>query len=127
MATVQNDLFHLGSDLCILEEDKETMPVPQVEPRHVDALEAAMDAWQKELTPLENFVLPGGTQGAAALHLARTICRRAERLLVALAREEAVGEHVVAYINRLSDTLFVAARYENHRKGLPDVTWDSRA
>ena len=75
----------------------------------------------------EDFVLPGGSPAAAHLHVARTVCRRAERVLVALARGEKVGAHVVRYVNRLSDLLFVMARAENHAKGCGDVTWDSRA
>lgn len=124
---IQNELFHLGSDLCILEEDKERMPVPQIEPRHVAALEASMDRLSEDLEPLANFILPGGTLGAAYLHVARTVCRRAERLLVALARTESVGEHTVRYLNRLSDALFVMARWENRKGGVADVLWDSRA
>ena len=124
---VQNELFNLGSDLCILEEDKARMPVPVVEERHVVALERLMDELSEELPPLENFILPGGSPGAAALHVARTVCRRAERLAVALARAEPVGPWAVRYLNRLSDALFVMARYENRRRGVPDVLWDSRA
>jgi cob(I)alamin adenosyltransferase len=124
---IQNELFHLGSDLSILEEDKERLPVPRIEERHVEALEALMDELSRELAPLANFVLPGGAPGAAHLHVARTVCRRAERRLVALARQEAVGPHTLPYLNRLSDALFVMARYENHRRGIPDVLWDSRA
>ncbi|HVS01262.1 MAG TPA: cob(I)yrinic acid a,c-diamide adenosyltransferase [Thermoanaerobaculia bacterium] len=124
---IQNELFHLGSDLCVLESDKPRMPVPRIEARHVEALERLMDALSEQLPPLENFVLPGGTAGAAHLHLARTVCRRAERLAVALARAEPVGEQVVPYLNRLSDALFVMARYENRQRGVADVLWDSRA
>jgi cob(I)alamin adenosyltransferase len=124
---IQNDLFNLGSDLCILEDDKARMPVPVVEDRHVAALEALMDELSAELAPLDNFILPGGTIGAAHLHVARTICRRAERQTVALARREPVGPAVVRYLNRLSDALFVMARYENGRKGAGDVLWNSRA
>jgi len=124
---IQNELFNLGSDLCILEEDKARMPVPTIEARHVAALETLMDELSAELPPLENFILPGGAAGAAHLHVARTVCRRAERLLVALAREKAVGPHTVRYLNRLSDALFVMARYENKTRGIPDVLWDSRA
>lgn len=124
---IQNELFHLGSDLCILEEDKAKMPVPQIEERHVTALETLMDRLSEELSPLENFILPGGTAGAAQLHVARTVCRRAERLVVALARQEAVGAWTVRYLNRLSDALFVMARHENKRRGAPDVLWNSRA
>jgi cob(I)alamin adenosyltransferase len=127
LARIQNELFNLGSDLCILEEDKATMPVPVVEARHVDALERLMDELSEELPPLENFILPGGSPGAAQLHVARTVCRRAERLTIALARLEPVGPFVVKYLNRLSDALFVMARYESSKRGIPDVLWDSRA
>lgn len=124
---IQNELFNVGSDLCILEGDKARMPVPVVEERHVAALEALMDELSDALSPLENFILPGGSPGAAQLHVARTVCRRAERLVIALARQEPVGPHVVEYLNRLSDALFVMARYENLQRGVPDVLWDSRA
>lgn len=124
---VQNELFNVGSDLCILEEDKVKMPVPVVEARHVEALERLMDELSEELPYLDNFILPGGSPGTAQLHVARTVCRRAERLAVGLAREEPVGPFVVSYLNRLSDALFVMARYENLKRGIPDVLWDSRA
>jgi cob(I)alamin adenosyltransferase len=127
LAAIQNELFHLGSDLCILESDKAKRPAPKIEERHVHALEEQMDRLSEELPPLENFVLPGGCPGAAALHVARTVCRRAERLVIALSRGEAVGPFTVTYLNRLSDALFVMARYENMKRGVPDVLWDSRA
>ena len=127
LASIQNDLFHLGSDLSVPEEEKERRPVPRIEERHVTALETLMDRLSEELTPLENFVLPGGTPGAAQLHIARTVCRRAERVVVALSRREPVGPYAVRYLNRLSDALFVMARHENKRRGSSDVLWDSRA
>ena len=127
LARIQNELFHLGSDLCVLEEDKETLPVPTIEERHVAALEVLMDELSTDLKPLQNFVLPGGSAAAAALHVARTVCRRAERDLVALASREPVGTATVRYLNRLSDALFVMARWENRCKDVPDVLWDSRA
>lgn len=124
---VQNELFHLGADLCIPEADKERFPGPKIEPRHVEALEEFQDRLVERLEPLENFVLPGGTPAAAALHLARTVCRRAERRVVTLARAETVSEEAVRYLNRLSDVLFNMARWEMHRRGLAEPTWDSRA
>jgi cob(I)alamin adenosyltransferase len=124
---IQNDLFHLGADLCIVEEDKARVPAPKIEALHVEELERLMDRLSESLPPLENFVLPGGSRAAAALHLARTICRRAERLVVALSRHEAIGPETIPYLNRLSDALFVMARFENRRRGVPDVLWDSRA
>ena len=126
LTRVQNELFHLGSDLCVLETDKAKRPVPRIEEKHVRALETAMDRMTEPLGPLTNFILPGGSPGAAHLHVARTVCRRAERLAVALARQEAVGSWVIAYLNRLSDTLFVMARWENRHRGVADVTWNSR-
>ena len=123
---VQNELFHLGADLCTPEKDKKNGGVPTIEQRHVDALEEVMDRLNADLGPLENFILPGGVPGAAQLHVARTVCRRAERLVVALAEEEPVGPQTVRYLNRLSDALFVMARRENNSHGIPDVCWDSR-
>ncbi len=125
-AVIQNELFHLGSDLCILEEDKKKFKVPQIEQKHVDALESLMDELSESLAPLENFILPGGTLGAAELHVARCVCRRAERLAIALSRVEPVGAYVIKYLNRLSDALFVMARFENVSRHRSDVLWDSR-
>ena len=86
-----------------------------------------MDRLSQELTPLENFILPGGSPAAAQLHVARTVCRRAERRVITLAGREPVGPCTVKYLNRLSDALFVMARQENKRRGQNDVLWDSRA
>jgi len=126
LAKVQNELFNLGTDLCFLEEDKQKMDLPTIEQRHIDALEQVLDQLTEAVGPLENFILPGGTPAAAALHLARTICRRAERVLVALAADEAVGACDVKYLNRLSDALFVMARFENKHRGHAEICWDSR-
>lgn len=127
LPTIQNDLFHLGSDLCFLEEDKEQFQIPQIEPRHVEALEKLIDELTAVVGPLENFILPGGSPGAAQLHMARTVCRRAERQVVMLAREEGAGAYVLPYLNRLSDALFVMARFENHERGVAEPLWDSQA
>jgi len=127
LTRIQNELFHLGSDLCVLEADKASMPVPTVEERHVMALETTIDELSAELQPLQNFVLPGGAAGAAQLHVARTVCRRAERYVVTLAAAEPVGPFAAPYLNRLSDALFVMARFENAKKSIADVLWDSRA
>ncbi len=123
---IQNELFHLGSDLCFLEEDKQAFALPQIEARHIEALETLMDDLNEVVGPLENFIMPGGTPAAAALHVARTVCRRAERDAIALSRDEAVGTHVVAYLNRLSDALFIMARYDNHERGTGEPLWDSK-
>ncbi len=126
LSRIQHELFHLGADLCIPREEKASFPAPEIELHHVEQLEQEIDRFNAQLLPLENFVLPGGTPGAAALHLARTVCRRAERLAVRLAREEALGDWIVPYLNRLSDLLFVLARVANHLSGRADVLWNSR-
>ncbi len=127
LAAIQNELFHLGSDLAFLQEDKAKYAIPQIEARHVEKLEGLIDALTAVVGPLENFILPGGCLTAAQLHVARTVCRRAERQVIALSRTEAVGPLVIPYLNRLSDALFVMARYENHARGIPEPLWDSHA
>jgi len=126
LGPIQNELFHLGSDLCFIEADKEKYQLPQIEERHLKALENLIDEMNGTLGPLENFILPGGGAGAAALHVARTTCRRAERVAFTLSENEAIGPLVLAYLNRLSDTLFVMSRYENHAKGQQETLWNSR-
>lgn len=123
LTRIQNELFDCGSDLCFLEEDKAKFPIPQIEERHVQKLEALMDELTAAVGPLENFILPGGAPGAAHLHVARTVCRRAEREVTTLARAEGVGPYVLQYLNRLSDALFVMARYENLQKEVPEPLW----
>jgi cob(I)alamin adenosyltransferase len=123
---IQQVLFNLGSDLCILEEEKQRLAVPGIEPRHVEQLERWIDGWNDELEPLRSFILPGGDPSSAQLHVARTVCRRAERVVIALSREEPVGAQVIPYLNRLSDLLFVAARYQAKQTGRGDLLWDSR-
>jgi cob(I)alamin adenosyltransferase len=122
---IQNDLFDLGADLCVPDRGKELPYEPlRITPAQVDWLESEIDRMNAELRPLTSFVLPGGTPAAAALHLARTVCRRAERHIVELAMTdgEPVSEAVLKYMNRLSDLLFVASRYANG-KGSGDVLW----
>jgi cob(I)alamin adenosyltransferase len=122
LARVQNDLFDLGADLCVPEDGGEiAAKALRVTQAQVDRLERELDALNEKLQPLRSFVLPGGSPAAAHLHVARTVCRRAERLIVKLAENEAVGEACVKYANRLSDFLFVAARFANSAKG--DVLW----
>jgi cob(I)alamin adenosyltransferase len=120
---IQNELFDLGSDLCFLEEDKGKWPLPQVRPEQIQALEREIDAMQAAVGPLANFILPGGNRAAAALHVARTVCRRAERLCVHLSEREPVAPLVLEYLNRLSDWLFAAPRLENARAGIQDPLW----
>lgn len=122
---IQNELFHLGSDLSFpLDSEFE---VPRMEARHVAGLENVIDEMSAIVGPLENFILPGGSLGAGQLHLARTVCRRAERAAVALGSTEAINEFALAYLNRLSDALFVMARFENHSRDVAEPLWDSRA
>jgi cob(I)alamin adenosyltransferase len=126
LARAQNDLFDLGADLCVPpREDGETArQALRVTAAQVDNLEREIDALNEHLAPLRSFVLPAGSAAASALHQARAVCRRAERAIVALTvrDDEKVGEPVLAYINRLSDYLFVAARFAN-RRGEADVLW----
>jgi cob(I)alamin adenosyltransferase len=121
LARVQNDLFDLGADLCVPPKSGESGAL-RITPEQSTALERAIDDLNAELEPLTSFVLPGGSPASATLHLARAVCRRAERAIVQLAAGESVGAPVIAYINRLSDYLFVAARFANDR-GASDVLW----
>ena len=127
LTAVQNELFHLATDLSFLEEDKQKYQLPQLEARHVEKLESLIDELNQTTGPLKNFILPGGNPGASALHVARTICRRAEREVLGLSREESVSAYSLPYLNRLSDALFVMARYENVVKGVDEPLWDSHA
>ena len=127
LALIQNELFHLGADLATPSSGGADVQVVRIESRHVVTLETLIDDLNTVVGPLENFILPGGSRGAAALQVARAVCRRAERCAVTLSREEQIGDQVVPYLNRLSDALFVMARFENSRKGIAEPTWDSRA
>ena len=122
LARVQNDLFDLGADLAVPEDGEKGRSRLRIAEAQVTRLEEEIDRWNADLAPLTSFVLPGGTALAAALHLARTVTRRAERAVVALAGAEAVNPAAVAYVNRLSDLLFVAARIANDG-GAGDVLW----
>jgi cob(I)alamin adenosyltransferase len=127
LADIQNQLFHLGSILAFPADEVRKVEVPKIESRHVEFLEALIDELNEELEPLKNFALPGGAEGAATLHVARTVCRRAERLLVTLSNQEPVSADSLGYLNRLSDALFVMARYENKQKGVDETVWDTHA
>ncbi len=127
LSLIQNELFHLGSDLAFREEDKQAQRLPQIEEQHVVQLEQWIDELNEIVGPLPNFILPGGSPGAAQLHLARAVCRRAERAVITLAREEPIGGSVIPYLNRLSDLLFVMARYENKQRGTSELLWNSRS
>jgi cob(I)alamin adenosyltransferase len=127
LMTIQNDLFDLGADLCVPERPKRGRKASARKPlrvteAHVRPLELAIDRFNAALQPLRSFVLPGGTAASAWLHLARTVCRRAERRLVALARKETINPKTIVYLNRLSDLLFVMARRANDG-GRADILW----
>lgn len=122
---ISNDLFDLGADLCTPDmENDATAPYPRLRmiAAQVDRLEAEIDVMNARLTPLRSFILPGGSALAAQMHLCRTVCRRAERLVVELATTEAVNPEAVKYLNRLSDWFFVAGRIANN-DGKDDVLW----
>jgi len=120
---VQAELFSLGSNLALPNDDRAIPMAPVLDPRLVEQLETEIDTATAELAPLRNFILPGGSEAAARLHLSRTICRRAERLAVDLPDTATARHLAVLYLNRLSDWLFVEARYANHRLGVADVIW----
>lgn len=124
---LQGELFEVGADLAtpLARATAGKSLVPRIEPRHAVALENLIDRFEAELTPLRQFILPGGTEGAAYLHGARVVLRRAERRTVALrhAESDEVNVEVLRYLNRLADLLFVLARAENHRAGVADVPW----
>lgn len=127
LETAQSLLFDLGGALATPSaRRREKSGVPEPQPADIEALEAQIDAFEGELEPLARFILPGGSVAAAALHVARTVCRRAERGVVALHREEPVSEACLGYLNRLSDLLFVMARVENRRAGVSDLEWSGR-
>ena len=125
LVPIQRDLFAIGALLATPDPAKmrEQLDKARLDEDRVAQLEAAIDAGEAELDPLRAFILPGGTPKAAALHVARTVCRRAERRVVALARGVEIPELVVMYLNRLSDLLFVLARVANRRAGAGEVTW----
>ncbi|HET7333741.1 MAG TPA: cob(I)yrinic acid a,c-diamide adenosyltransferase [Rhizomicrobium sp.] len=122
LARIQNDLFDLGADLCVPENGRRGEGALRIVEAQVLRLEAEIDSMNADLPELKSFVLPGGTHAAAHLHLARAICRRAERLMTELAAAEPVSTAAMQYINRLSDHLFVASRYAN-AKDSGDILW----
>lgn len=122
LARIQHDLFDLGADLCVPETQAPAHPALRITQAQIDRLEHEIDAMNEKLTPLNSFVLPGGTPAAAQLHLARTVVRRAERLISELATRETVNPLALKYANRVSDHLFVLARHLND-DGRRDVLW----
>lgn len=124
LAWTQDALFNLGSDLATLPKDRwEGMPL--IAASDAAALERAIDEAQQDLVPLANFIHPGGSYPGAFLHLARTVCRRAERLLISLRAQEAISKDALIYVNRLSDALFVWSRWINDASGTPEHLWNA--
>ena len=125
LAPIQRDLFSIGALLATPhpEKHKEQLETARLSDRRIAQLEQAIDDCEEELEPLKAFILPGGTAKASALHVARTVCRRAERSVITLQRTDAVPQIIVVYLNRLSDLLFVLARVANKRAGAGEVTW----
>jgi cob(I)alamin adenosyltransferase len=124
---IQAQLFVLGAELATPEGHRARLRLPLLGENDVVALEAEIDRLEAGLSPLTSFVLPAGTAGASALHLARTVCRRAERGVVAVRAVAQLRPELVVYLNRLSDLLFVMARHQNHWAGVADVAWAPRA
>lgn len=125
--SIQHELFNLGSELAFPPGGDANIQVPGILSRHVEKLERVIDTLNPAVGPLENFILPGGSLGASHLQVARAVCRRAERNIVALAREESIGENALSYINRLSDALFVMARFENKARDVEEPIWNTQA
>jgi cob(I)alamin adenosyltransferase len=122
--SIQNDLFTIGSDLATPNnKGNKGFVIPRVEKKFVEKLESSIDRFDSLLPELRSFILPGGIKGASYLHLARTVCRRAEREVIALAKVEEINPEIGIYLNRLSDLLFVLARYNNHISKHPDIEW----
>ena len=126
LRAVQNDLFVVGSHLAVNDVGPTPAYLPPLDEEMVHRLEMEIDSSEEELPKLRNFILPGGAETGARLHLARTICRRAERLLVAFAEDRPAPAVIVTYLNRLSDWLFVQARWANHHEGVADVPWEKK-
>ncbi|NBB76199.1 MAG: cob(I)yrinic acid a,c-diamide adenosyltransferase [Bacteroidetes bacterium] len=124
LTELQNQLFVLGADLATLPEKKAV--IDRVDEKMVAKLEAWIDELDEQLPALTSFILPGGCQASAALNLARTVCRRAERYAVSLKQEESISPIILKYLNRLSDLLFVLARFENKHAGVEETKWVSR-
>jgi cob(I)alamin adenosyltransferase len=123
LRAVQNELFVIGS-LLACPDDRPPAHLPALEESSIGRLEMEMDAATEQLEPLRNFILPGGSESSARLHIARAICRRAERVIVAFSHDRPVSATVITYLNRLSDWLFVQARWANFRSGVKDVEWE---
>jgi cob(I)alamin adenosyltransferase len=125
LALLQHDLFAIGATLATPTQGRGARPkVPELPRGRIEEMERWIDESEAELEPLREFILPGGARGAAQLHFVRTVCRRAERCVVALAETDSVDDDVIRYLNRLSDLLFVFARLENAHAGTRDIVWE---
>lgn len=124
-ARLQDQLFTIGAILATPADSKASKAIPTMHDSWIVDMEHAIDGFDQELAPLTSFILPGGSQAASTLHLARTVCRRAERRVVPLLRAAIVDAQVVVYLNRMSDLLFTMARVANHRAKVADVPWVS--
>lgn len=118
---IQNDLFIIGAELAA-----KGKKVKILAPYRVSELEDEIDSMEKDLPPLHNFIMPGGSKTASLLHMARTVCRRAERSIVALSKKEKVNPTIITYINRVGDLLFIQARFVNYKKRFPETIWKGR-
>ncbi|MCO4781495.1 MAG: cob(I)yrinic acid a,c-diamide adenosyltransferase [Candidatus Cloacimonetes bacterium] len=124
LTQIQNQIFDLGADLSILPEDQVKFKLQKFDDSYTKSLEDMIDTITDKLDPLKEFILPGGAQTSSYLHACRTICRRAERQVITLAEAETnINPNCIKYLNRLSDLLFVLARYENHVKNIPEPKW----
>ncbi len=123
---IQSELFNLGTVLAYPDIDDRIDPLPRIKKRHIDNLERNIDEMSEIVGPLRKFILPGGSLGASALHVARAACRRAERAIVSLNLIEPVDAKIIVYINRLSDALFLMARFENLKKGVVETLWEPK-
>lgn len=121
---IQNNLFTVGSDLAApLDKENKNFVIPRIDEKFVVQLECLIDKYDSQLPELKNFILPGGLKGSAILHHARTVCRRAEREVVALSKKDLINHEIEVYLNRLSDLLFILARFENYSNNSADIAW----
>lgn len=126
LTVLQSRLFDIGADLATPSGSRHESKIQRIEPHCISEMESWIDEIESGNEPMQTFVLPGGTEAAARLHLARTICRRAERTMVTLGKTEEIGDAAIIYINRLSDLLFAMARRINREHGVADVPWQKR-
>jgi cob(I)alamin adenosyltransferase len=128
LLTIQNHLFFIGSDLATPETEKNLkLNIQRTPESYIKKIEKMIDHYDSQLEKLKNFILPGGSKGAALLHICRTVCRRAEREVVALKKTVTIGNNIIIFLNRLSDLFFVLSRFENKVSNLPDTVWNQKS